>query len=87
MYIPVVVAMSASQNVKAAISGGWMALIVAVVATGFCYACIPLLSKMVHKKQIKTNERYHKTVRKNGLVFSFLVVGIIMYASYYVSKK
>lgn len=45
MYIPVVVAMSSIQNVKAALSGGWVALVVGVVATGFCFMLIPLLSK------------------------------------------
>jgi len=45
MYIPVVVAMSSIQNVKAALSGGWVALVVGVVATGFCFLLIPLLSK------------------------------------------
>jgi malonate transporter MadL subunit len=45
MYIPVVVAMSSIQNVKAALSGGWVALVVGVVATSFCFMLIPLLSK------------------------------------------
>jgi len=45
MYIPVVVAMSSIQNVKVAMSGGWVALVVGVVATGFCFMLIPLLSK------------------------------------------
>ncbi len=50
MYIPVVVAMSASQNVKAALSGGWVAIIVAIVATAACYSLIPILSKIANKK-------------------------------------
>ena len=50
MYIPVVVAMSASQNVKAAISGGWIALLVGIIATVACYACIPLLDNLYRKK-------------------------------------
>ena len=45
MYIPVVVAMSSIQNVKAALSGGWAALIVGVVATGCCFLLIPLVAK------------------------------------------
>jgi len=47
MYIPVVVAMSATQNVKAALSGGWVAILVAILATAACYAFIPLINKMV----------------------------------------
>jgi malonate transporter MadL subunit len=46
MYIPVVVAMSSIQNVQAALSGGWVALVVGVVGTLFCFALIPLLSKL-----------------------------------------
>lgn len=49
MYIPVVVAMSASQNVKAALSGGWLVIIVGLVATSFCYLLIPLLNKYANK--------------------------------------
>ena len=51
MYIPVVVAMSSIQNVKAALSGGWVALVVGVVATGFCFTLIPLLSKFSPKTE------------------------------------
>ncbi|MEY3945393.1 MAG: malonate transporter subunit MadL [Bacteroidota bacterium] len=51
MYIPVVVAMSSIQNVKAALSGGWVALVVGVVATGFCFMLIPLLSKFSPKTE------------------------------------
>jgi malonate transporter MadL subunit len=50
MYIPVVVAMSASQNVKAAISGGWVALLVGVFATVACFAMVPVIAKYANKK-------------------------------------
>jgi len=46
IYIPVVVAMSATQNVKAALNGGWTALLVGILATLFCFALIPLFSKL-----------------------------------------
>jgi malonate transporter MadL subunit len=49
MYIPVVVAMSASQNVKAALSGGWVAILVGILATICCYLLIPVLSKLSKK--------------------------------------
>ena len=51
MYIPVVVAMSSIQNVKAALSGGWVALIVGVVGTLCCFLLIPVLSKFSPKTQ------------------------------------
>jgi malonate transporter MadL subunit len=53
MYIPVVVAMSASQNVKAALSGGWVALLVGIIATVACYLLVPVFSSISQKKQIK----------------------------------
>jgi malonate transporter MadL subunit len=49
MYIPVVVAMSASQNVKKAISGGWVALLVGLLATAACFALVPVIAKYVKK--------------------------------------
>jgi malonate transporter MadL subunit len=49
MYIPVVVAMSATQNVKAALTGGWVAILVGILATIGCYLLIPVLSKLSKK--------------------------------------
>ena len=46
MYIPIVVAMAASQNVVAAVDGGWLALVAAVVAVGVCYALVRLLTRL-----------------------------------------
>ena len=46
MYIPIVVAMSATQNVKAALTGGWVAVFVGVGCTLLCFALVPLLSKI-----------------------------------------
>jgi malonate transporter MadL subunit len=45
MYIPVVVAMSATQNVKAALSGGWVAILVGIIASLACYLLIPIMNK------------------------------------------
>lgn len=50
MYIPVVVAMSATQNVKAALSGGWVALLVGLLATAACFALVPVMSKFAKNK-------------------------------------
>ena len=46
MYIPIVVAMAARQNVVAAISGGWMAIIAGVAAVAVSFAVIPLLDRV-----------------------------------------
>ncbi len=46
MYIPIVVAMSATQNVKAALTGGWVAVVVGLVATLACMLLVPVLSKI-----------------------------------------
>jgi len=37
MYIPVVIAMSSIQNVKAALTGGWVAVLVGLFGTAFCF--------------------------------------------------
>lgn len=44
MYIPIVVAMAAKQNVVAAVSGGWLALIAGVGAVVASFLMVPVLS-------------------------------------------
>ena len=46
IYIPVIVAMSATQNVKAALTGGWVALAVGILATGACFFLVPVISQI-----------------------------------------
>ncbi len=46
MYIPIVVAMAAKQNVIAAVSGGWMALLAGVLAVVVSFALIPVFTKL-----------------------------------------
>lgn len=46
LYIPVIVAMSASQNVRGALGGGFMALLAGIIPTALCFFMIPLLSKL-----------------------------------------
>ncbi len=45
MYIPIVVAMAAKQNVIAAVSSGWMAIVAGVAAVVVSFAMIPVLSR------------------------------------------
>ena len=45
MYIPIVIAMAAKQNVLGAVSGGWMAILAGVAAVAASFAMIPLLSR------------------------------------------
>lgn len=45
MYIPIVVAMAAKQNVISALSGGWMAIIAGVAAVAASFAVIPVLAR------------------------------------------
>ena len=46
MYIPIVIAMAAKQNVIAALSGGPMAILAGVVAVAASFAMIPVLSRL-----------------------------------------
>ncbi len=46
MYIPVVIAMAATQNVAAALTGGWIALIAGVLSVVICFVLIRPLSAM-----------------------------------------
>lgn len=56
MYIPVVVAMAAQQNVVAALKGGPVALIAAVAAFGLCATVIALINRNGPKNQDSTWE-------------------------------
>jgi malonate transporter MadL subunit len=47
IYIPIVVAMAAQQNVIAAIKGGPLVLIAGIAATAASFACVPLLLKLM----------------------------------------
>lgn len=46
IYIPVVVAMAAGQNVVAAVDGGVMAFVAGGVATVACFLLVPVVSRM-----------------------------------------
>ncbi|MFK7828489.1 MAG: malonate transporter subunit MadL [Congregibacter sp.] len=46
MYIPIVVAMAAKQNVLAAVSSGWLAVVAGVAAVIVSFALVPLLSRI-----------------------------------------
>lgn len=52
MYIPIVVAMAAKQNVYGAIEGGWLALLAGGLATIACYLMVPAISKLGQGKQV-----------------------------------
>lgn len=46
IYIPIVVAMAASQNVRAAVDGGTAALVAGVVVVAVSFAMVPLISRI-----------------------------------------
>lgn len=46
MYIPIVVAMAAQQNVAAAASGGMLALVAGVAAVVVSFALVPVISRL-----------------------------------------
>lgn len=46
MYIPIVVAMAARQNVAAATEGGMLAIVAGVAAVAVSFALVPILSKI-----------------------------------------
>ncbi|MCF6409612.1 malonate transporter subunit MadL [Pseudalkalibacillus salsuginis] len=51
MYIPIVIAMAAQQNVFGAIDGGPLAILAGVAAVFVSWALVPLLSKIGKEKQ------------------------------------
>jgi len=55
MYIPIVVAMAASQNVRAAISGGPVAILAGLLAVVVSFAMVPLISGIGDDSATKDN--------------------------------
>jgi malonate transporter MadL subunit len=53
MYIPIIVAMSATQNVKLALTSGMITLLVGIIPVIICFAMIPFLSKFIQKSEIE----------------------------------
>ncbi len=46
LYIPVIVAMSAIQNVKGALSSGMIAVLAGIIPTALCFLLVPWLSRL-----------------------------------------
>lgn len=52
MYIPIVVAMSATQNVRVAVSSGFIAVLAGLVPIVICAITIPILAKLSENTQL-----------------------------------
>lgn len=62
MYIPIVIAMAAQQNVLGAVRGGPMAILAGLVATVVCFALIPVIDRIGRPKLAAAddaNEPHH----------------------------
>ena len=57
MYIPVIVAMAAIQNVKAAVSSGMIAILAGIIPTVICFMLIPVITRMSKNKNIDFEEK------------------------------
>lgn len=53
MYIPVIVAMSATQNVTAAFSGGYIAILAGTIPTLAMFFLVPVLTRLAKSKANK----------------------------------
>lgn len=59
MYIPIVIAMAASQNVLGALTGGPLAIIAGIAVVAVSWAVVPLLSGKKAKESAIEFERNH----------------------------
>ena len=55
VYIPIVVAMAASQNVFAAMKGGAVAIVAGVLSVAACFAMVPAISRIGAPDKNETN--------------------------------
>ena len=53
MYIPVIVAMSATQNVSAAFTSGFVAIVTGIIPTAAMFFLVPLLTRIREPKNKK----------------------------------
>lgn len=56
MYIPIVVAMAAQQNVLGAVKGGPMAILAGALATVVCFALIPVIDRIGSSKRRRAEQ-------------------------------
>jgi malonate transporter MadL subunit len=59
MYIPIVIAMSATQNVKVAVSSGFIAILAGIIPVLLCLSTIPLLTRFAKPKPVNTHGNYN----------------------------
>ena len=59
IYIPIVVAMAASQNVRGALVGGWLALAAGFASVAIAFACVALLIRRFGRGPTESNTREH----------------------------
>jgi malonate transporter MadL subunit len=52
IYIPIIVAMAATLNVKGAVSGGLVAILAGIITTIFCMMLVPVLSRIGSRDKI-----------------------------------
>lgn len=52
MYIPIVIAMSATQNVKAAWNAGWIAIVAGISVVLIGFLLVPLISKIGRRTDV-----------------------------------
>lgn len=57
MYIPIIVAMTSTLNVRAALSGGFLAVIVGIGATVVCMLLVPLFSKIGRQDKLDSHKK------------------------------
>ena len=51
MYIPIVIAMAAKQNVFAAVSSGWLAILAGLSAVAISFLLIPVLARFSQSEE------------------------------------
>lgn len=64
MYIPIVIAMTAGQNVVAAVKGGPLAILAGVMATVVSFALVPFVAKIGMKKEDAEQAREWKEAKQ-----------------------
>jgi malonate transporter MadL subunit len=57
MYIPVIVAMAAIQNVKAAVSSGMIAILAGIIPTVICFMLIPVIAKLGKSNTVNIDKK------------------------------
>ena len=86
MYIPIVIAMAAKQNVFAAVSSGWLAILAGLCARGYKFSTGTSFSPFFSIRGRGSMNLFLNVLETNALITAFVVVALVLWISNSLAK-